>query len=266
MNINYVKVSPAQNMTAFITNYVPKHAYTHVAQTIMQYDYVHAEQVGFIVSPKKSPSILRLEMSGGEFCGNGVLAAAAYARYKGLTTNNEFSIEASGVTSALHCSVEDISPQVFDAKAEMPPPRVIEPMSVNIDGSDIQGTIVHMDGIAHFLIEKWLKEEDFSLIMKRLASRLEEPAIGIISYRERTENDYEMRPFVYVKTTQVECFERSCGSGSLALGASLHQQEKGDSFALRQPGGIIQVEMSPRINISTTVRFTCEGICVEDEL
>lgn len=266
MNINYVKVSPAQNMTVFITNYVPKHAYTRVAQTIMQYDYVHAEQVGFIVSPKKSTSILRLDMSGGEFCGNGVLAAAAYARYKGLTSMNDFFIEASGTASALRCFVEETSPHVFDAKAEMPSPRAIEPMSVKVGGRDIQGTIVHMDGIAHFLIEEWLKNDDFSFIMKELTSRLEEPAIGIISYRERGENDYEMRPFVYVKTTQAECFERACGSGSLALGAALHQQDKGDAFNLRQPGGIIRVEMSPHISISTTVRFTCEGMCFVDDM
>ncbi len=261
MNIDFVKVSPSQNMTVLITNYVPPKSYTHIAQSIMQYESIHAEQVGFIVAPKHSGAVLRLDMSGGEFCGNGVLAAAAYGHYKRLTSEHTFTLEASGVSEPLHCTVQPTSSHVYQAQAEMPRPLSIKELSITHSGSTLHGRVVEMDGISHFLIDVWLDKQDFPLVMEQIADQLDQPAIGIISYRKLAEGDYEMKPFVYVKTTGSQGFERSCGSGSLALGASLADLDKGNSFALRQPGGVIQVDIGDTYSISTTVKFTVEGFC-----
>lgn len=40
-------------MTVLVTNFVAPAHYSQIANTIMDYEYVNAEQVGFIVAPKK---------------------------------------------------------------------------------------------------------------------------------------------------------------------------------------------------------------------
>lgn len=105
MRLNFVKASPSQNMTAFITDYVTPSMYVPVANKLMDYEYLHVEQVGFIVGPKEKDAVLRLEMSGGEFCGNALLSAAAYCTHKALTNKEEFYLETSGSDTPLKCQV-----------------------------------------------------------------------------------------------------------------------------------------------------------------
>lgn len=103
MNIDFVKASPSKNMTILVTNYVPPTNYSRVAHTLMDYEYVNAEQVGFIEAPQNKDALLKLTMSGGELCGNAVLSAAAYCHYKGLTNENNFLLETTGVAEPLEC-------------------------------------------------------------------------------------------------------------------------------------------------------------------
>ncbi|GHI01573.1 hypothetical protein [Neobacillus kokaensis] len=259
MRLNFVKISPSKNMTVLITNYVAPAHYSQIANTIMDYEYVNAEQVGFIVSPKSQDSLLRLEMSGGEFCGNALLGAAAYCHYKGLTEKNRFLLETSGADSPLACAVEAKSSNYFEAKAEMPRPISIKDIVIDLNGRSISGCSVQLDGITHFLTDYWPCKDDFNLIIEAVTKKNENKAIGIIPYRRLTEKEYEIWPFVYVKETGSRFFEQACGSGSLALGIHLSKNGKGDKFHIHQPGGIINVETGVKNYISTNVRFTCEG-------
>lgn len=259
MKLNFVKISPSKNMTVLITNYVDPTYYSQIASTIMDYEYVNAEQVGFIGTPKSRDSLLRLEMSGGEFCGNALLGAAAYCHYNGLTEKNSFMLETSGAETSLECLVEAKSSNLFHAKAEMPLPLSIQDIEINLNGKSIKGTCVQLDGITHFLMDYWPTKDDFNLIIEEVTQKIENKAIGIIPYRKLTENEYETWPFVYVKETGSRFFEQACGSGSLALGIYL-SKGKEDKFNIHQPGGIVKVETGVKNYISTDVRFTCEGI------
>ncbi|MCO0599967.1 hypothetical protein NGI46_21455 [Peribacillus butanolivorans] len=259
MKLNFVKVSPSQNMTVFITNHVAQAHYAQIANTIMNYEYLNAEQVGFLVAPKNKNSILRLEMSGGEFCGNAILSAAAYCYYKGFCKDNSFLLETSGSETPLACDIEVKSPSVFEARAEMPQPIYTKDVVVNINGNSISGSIVQLKGITHFLTEFWPSKDDFRLILEAVTKKIEDKAIGIIPYRRLMENEYEVLPFVYVKETGSRFFERACGSGTLALGVYLAKKNKECKFKIHQPGGIINVEIGIKNYISTDVRFTCEG-------
>jgi len=259
MRLNFVKVSPSKNMTVFITNYVAPTYYAKISNIIMDYEYLNAEQVGFIVAPKNEKSVLRLEMSGGEFCGNAVLSAAAFCFYKGLTKNSRFLLETSGSELPLACEVKVKSPAHFEAKAEMPNPISIKDIVINLKGKSISGSIVHLNGITHFLTDYWPSEDDFSLIVEEVIKNFEDKAIGVIPYRRLREKDYEIRPFVYVKETGSRFFEQACGSGTLALGLYLSKIKNEKIFNIHQPGGIINVEIGVKNYISTDVRFTCEG-------
>jgi len=51
MRLNFIKSSSAKNTTVFITNYVDPQFYRKIARTVMSYEYLQAEQVGFIMKP-----------------------------------------------------------------------------------------------------------------------------------------------------------------------------------------------------------------------
>lgn len=261
MNVDFVKISPSKNMTVLITNYIAPTHYSKIAHSIMDYEYVNAEQVGFIVAPENKGSLLRLAMSGGEFCGNALLGAAAYCHYNGLTEKDRFLLETTGVDSPLECFVETKSPYLFEAKAEMPNDFIVDNMVVHLNGKNIFGSVVQMSGITHFITDYWICKDDFIHVIEEISEKIDNKAIGIIPYRNLKENDYEINPFVYVKETGSRFFEQACGSGSLALGVYLSKQTQEENFNVHQPGGIIKVETGVNNYISTTVRFTCEGFC-----
>ncbi|WP_042478510.1 diaminopimelate epimerase [Bacillus ndiopicus] len=263
MKLNFVKISPSKNMTILITNYIDPAQYSYIAKTLMDYEYINAEQLGFLVTPKSKDSLIRLEMSGGEFCGNALLAAASYCHYNGLTEQRNFLLETSGAESPLACLVEATSSNYFKAKAEMPEPLSIRELTFDLNGRNISGSCVQLDGITHFLTDYWPSQDDFNLIIEEVSKRIENKAIGIIPYRRLRENDYEIWPFVYVKETGSQFFEQACGSGSLALGIYLAKGIE-DKFNIHQPGGVINVETGAKNYISTDVRFTCEGFAEID--
>ena len=261
MRLDFVRVSPSKNMTVLIKNYVAPTRYAEIANKIMDYEFLNAEQVGFLVAPENKQSVLRLEMSGGEFCGNAVLSAAAYCSYKGLTKSNRFLLETSGSDVPLECVVEVKSASHFEARAEMPHPISTDEIAVGHNDRTISGSVVKLDGITHFVTDYWpSSKNDFNSLIEAVTERIDDKAIGIIPYRKLMEKEYEIWPFVYVKETGSRFFEQACGSGSLALGVFLSMKNKEYELKIQQPGGIIMVETGDKNYISTDVRFTSEGL------
>ena len=260
MRLDFVRVSPSKNMTVLIENDVAPARYAEIANKVMDYEFLNAEQVGFLVAPENKQSVLRLEMSGGEFCGNAVLSAAAYCSYKGLTKSNKFLLETSGSDVPLECVVEVKSPSYFKARAEMPHPISTEELAVSVNECVISGSVVKLDGITHFVTDYWPSSmDDFNSLIEAVTERIDDKAIGVIPYRKLMEKEYEIWPFVYVKETGSRFFEQACGSGSLALGIYLSMKNKEYALKIQQPGGIIMVETGDKNYISTDVRFTSEG-------
>ena len=69
MEIHFVIADPAGNITAIVKDGVADDDYRSVAAAIMQDPQWKVEQVGFITEPKVGGEA-RLQMMGGEFCGN----------------------------------------------------------------------------------------------------------------------------------------------------------------------------------------------------
>jgi diaminopimelate epimerase len=259
MVLNFIKASPSQNTTVFITSKCSPYLYGEIARTVMSYEYMNAEQVGFILQPENKGPVIRLEMAGGEFCGNASLAAAAYAVYKGIIDKESFYIEASGAWHPLECRVKTVSPFMYYAECEMPNPVSFEKHSINIEGLDITGSLVDFDGISHFVFGSWQEDKSkMDTILDAVLSSIEAKAVGIIPYRKLEEDNYEIMPYVWVKETGSRVFERGCGSGSMALGIHLKDHVEG-RLNVVQPGGEISVRMHQKNYISTRVKFTCEG-------
>lgn len=272
MRVSFVKLSPSENTTIIITEpEVKKEEYGKIATAAMAYSHLHGEQVGFLTPTQTAKAKGRMEMSGGEFCGNGLLALGAYVAWREAIEKERFSLEFSGVEKALSCEVEKTSSVSYRVKGEMPVKefRILQ-KEISVDNGSITGDLVEMTGITHFLFPIGDREKsviDFSLLLKNIEKEGENQAYGALGYWERG-GEIEMSPWVYVPGINSLREERSCGSGSLALGLLwAKKREKNIKETIRQPGGSIGVEIVydrekkkvTSASIETEVVITCEG-------
>ena len=121
MKFTVVMADPAGNRTAIVRSGVPKSERAKVAAAIMADPALRAEQVGFETRPLYGKSLGRLEMAGGEFCGN---AARSFGYL--LCKEKEIDhckIEMSGTREQLEviCDLERET-----SAAQMPMPEKLE--------------------------------------------------------------------------------------------------------------------------------------------
>ncbi|MEC0274872.1 MULTISPECIES: diaminopimelate epimerase [Peribacillus] len=243
--IEFIKFNPTQNMTILVkTNYLVEE-YKHIASKIMSYDSVHAEQVGFIEKPINNKAAAKLQMAGGEFCGNACMALAAFiASEKGLNQNDlaEIILEASGTDKLITCQMKRNLDE-YHCLVTMPIPKKIEQRTIKYDGNDLNMIIVRYHEFIHIVIEvdefdKTVREKAQSLA-KLLGVTLGANLIGVLLYKSKSE---EMAPLIYVPHLDSMIWERGCGSGTASLGAYLAWKNKGEIVTnIRQPGGDIKV-------------------------
>ncbi len=268
MKLNFVKLSPAENTTVLIINNIAKEKYNFIAKKILSYISLNAEQVGFIVKPKNTDSLCKLEMAGGEFCGNAVLATGALMRFLEYSKKPDFKIETSDKES-LNCFAEEIKPRIYKVKSEMPLKYNIQEWEYNED-LKLKGVMVEFEGITHILLpgNKDLSDIVIKKIFKQLKKKKTIKALGIIFYTGQ-DNSFKIKPYVYVPQAGSIVPERSCGSGSLALGIYIATKNR-DTHCLeiKQPGGVINVDIICENNrnfalkkafIETEVEITCKG-------
>lgn len=258
MRLKFVKASPCSNTTVFILDEVDKLQYSKVAAAVMDYDHLYAEQLGYIVPAADGQAVFRLEMSGGEFCGNALLSAAALVKYHKLSTDNRFYLESSGVDGILMCEAEEIVVGKYYSRAEMPAGNKRRKLSLTADGEVYSGTLVSLNGISHFVFAGEIPDRKYVAIMAALVHECKNSAYGIIPYKQLATDEYYIRPYVYVPETDSYVFEQACGSGSLSLGIVLADGLAKD-IAVRQPGGKIKVSIGENNYISGEVFFSCEG-------
>jgi len=273
VELDFIKLSPAKNTTVLITNYVPPSKYCKVASQVLSYTYLCAEQLGFITEPQhKSGSIIRLEMSGGEFCGNAVLALAAYVRYAGILEEDNFTIESSGVNSLLRCQIINKRNNCYRVKASMPLDFNYRLYKFDV----LKGVLIEFKGITHFLFENrgQLEGNKIKKLIKTLSCELKVAAMGFIPYKMEKDS-FQIEPCIYVSETDSLIFENSCGSGTLALGLFLAMRKKESVvYNIKQPGGIIKVQIKGRYErgdfkvqdafIENEVQITCSGKVLVD--
>ena len=148
------------------------------------------DQVGF-ACPADADTDGRMEMMGGEFCGNATRAYAMYvARQRGGLS--EVRLRVSGCDHVVTAAV-DLARGA--ARAEMPLPRAVR--AAEVEGH--AGTLVDLAGIAHLVIEGVAPSEDFFRAAEPLFSAIEGlDAYGVI-FLDRT--SHRMTPLVKVVDT-----------------------------------------------------------------
>lgn len=249
MKLNFIKVNPSENMTVFIEDDLPREKYFEIANKIMNYNSIHAEQVGFIEKPEnpKSRASARLQMMGGEFCGNASRSLAAVAVQRGFPNIAEkdgkylVPLEASGIDGVIGCQVEQKSSNGYEVALEMPLHRSISGIELEYKNEIFRGTIVDLPGISHavFFTDDRSLGEDFFEAVRASIKEFNYDAFGIMFYDEKEEF---MKPLVYVKDTDSLIWERSCGTGTVALGVVMaHLGKQSVDRNVNQPGGQMQI-------------------------
>lgn len=249
MKLNFIKVNPTENMTVFVLDNLPRTKYMYIANKLMNYNNINAEQVGFIERPmlKESNASVRLQMMGGEFCGNASRALAAVAVNRGYQNITEakgkFSVplEVSGLEEVIYCDVEIKGENAYEVAINMPLQRSLREIDVKYKDVVYKGRIVELYGISHavfFTDDKSLKEEFFEKVKSEIDD-LNYDAFGVMFFDEKQKF---MTPLVYVKDTQSLIWERSCGTGTVALGVVLSYVNKSNvDMNINQPGGKVQI-------------------------
>ncbi|WP_336764681.1 diaminopimelate epimerase [Paenibacillus sp. USHLN196] len=243
--IDFIKFSPTQNMTILVKTDHAAEQYSHIATRLMSYDNVYAEQVGFIEPTRRPEAVARLEMAGGEFCGNACMALASHhASEAGLAHQESMDImlEVSGTDQLIMCHVKKQQNE-YDCQVSMPIPKQIEQRTIRYEGIELDMVIIRYAEFIHIVIEV----DDFDDTMKKRAQTLArllgltlgDKLIGILLYQSKSE---EMAPLIYVPELDSLIWERGCGSGTASVGAYLAwSQQRGITQYIKQPGGAIKV-------------------------
>lgn len=282
---------PGGNATYIVFNAgLPRHLYGELDGQIKGHNSAALlEQGGFLEPSERGNAVLRLQMAGGEFCGNAARSAAAliaedflnrrrfaaiadYSLARQQDAAIHFPLEVSGTSKTLEVSCLQEG-RNWRVKTEMPVLPSFENISrhlIEIGGNQLEVQAVRMDGITHMLIsEASLPFVDdkarYESILHGLGSKLGllgEPALGCIWYSEDS-GQLRIKPVVWVKAIDSYFFESACGSGTMAA-ALVHAKEyrlNKSKVAVLQPSGCsITAEVESNTDQRIFTRGTIEGV------
>lgn len=267
MEISFIKTSPTQNVTVLVTTPVPRSEQPALAAKLLACDSVGGEQAGFIEPAKLPGARLRLQMMGGEFCGNATMSLGAWiARQDGLPDGGRvrYALEVSGTEGLAECRVERVG-SAYRGTVCMPLPEQVCDVTLTTDAGPQTFPLVRMPGIAHIVapVESGLSREEIARRIRGWNATLRADALGVLRYDAKGET---IEPIVYVPATDSAVWERGCGSGTAALGC-WHALRDGRSVrtSIRQPGGEIEVDAIvegnavARLTITGTVKIVAVG-------
>ena len=265
MRIQFVKFDPNGNITILVESRVPREAHAALAARLMA--EIGGEQAGYI--EPSGAARARLQMMGGEFCGNASMALAAHlAEADGLAegAEAEYALEVSGADGLVRCRVRREG-EAFRGRVQMPLPESVGEAAMPLGAAIPAGAVlplVRLPGIAHLIVpEGMMSDREAELRAPELCRELGAEAMGLMV----ASGDFSrMRPLVYVASTNSLVWERGCGSGTAAMGAYLAARLGHDvSLEIAQPGGTIGVRASwngravDEIEISGSVRVERQG-------
>lgn len=224
-------LDPAGNVTAIVCSDVPAAERARVAAQILRLPELGIEQVAFLTAPRSGGEI-RLEMMGGEFCGNALRCAGFYQALRNGTQGKSCVFaEISGA--------DGVQPVMADtaegtASTVMPLPLSVQPAG----WADVQAARVTFAGITHFVID--CAQPDETLVQRAIAAAPEASAVGAI-FLDRAHGS--IKPVVFVRETASCVAENSCASGSVATAVVLTADfaDGITEIGIGQPGGTLEV-------------------------
>lgn len=245
MQVRVLRANPAGNITLFVLDPVPREQRPEIAGRLMELSQLQAEQVGFLCPPTQG-CVGRMEMAGGEFCGNATRAfGMLMAREQGGL--DQVRVEVSGCDHPVNV---DVDLKAGTARAEMPLPQWVK----RVEAGGAAGTLVHLGGIAHLVVEHVEPSQDFFDRVESVFQDIAQlDAYGVIFLEPETG---KMTPLVKVPAANTLVWEGSCGSGSLACAVAQSQEMVNGEFArdYLQPAGVVRAT-AVRTNGAVTAAY-----------
>lgn len=235
MKLTYSLFDPTGNRTILVETPVPEARQPEIAAKLMELE-PETEQVGFY----QETDGIRLRMAGGEFCGNATMSAAVLHAVHIETEQLKAAVSVSGAAEPVSASVENQPDGYWIGTVEMPQPRSMQ--DVLLPGA---GTVpvVQFEGIAHVILDQPMPRPLAEKSAPEWCSLLEADALGLLFLDKRTGG---LTPLVYVPAAGTLCWEKSCASGTTAVGYYLaKEQQQPVTATLRQPGGVLKIAADP---------------------
>ncbi|MGM9591354.1 MAG: hypothetical protein ACI3VK_01380 [Oscillospiraceae bacterium] len=245
MMIEYWKVDPTGNITLIVETPVPRESQSRIAAELLRRDN-DAEQVGFLEAPEKAGARLRLQMMGGEFCGNAAISAAAIITCclePDGGSVRELFLDVSGAP--------DIVPVKISAESggcsgtvSMPLPESVCVYNFRLGDDTYTLPLVRFPGICHCIVSGGLSRETAQRCIADWCRQLDAEALGLMFCDEAAGS---LEPLVYVASTDTAVWESSCASGTAAAAAYLACARGVDvSISLSEPCGVLSAEAGLR--------------------
>ena len=252
MQCRIIRADPSGNITLFVLDPTDAAERPALAERLMRRPGSDIEQVGF-VCPAREGADGRLEMAGGEFCGNATRAFGTFlAMQTGRSGKVHMRVEASGCDRIVGV---DADLEQETARAEMPLPKLVR----QIDEKGVRGTLVHLGGIAHLVTEGTEPGEAYFERAESVFAQFPDlDAYGVIFL-----NGDKMTPLVKVPAAHTLVWEGSCGSGTVAAAVAQSAGLADGEFVrtYEQPAGSIMAAVARQKGevtaayIGGTVRF-----------
>ena len=234
MELKYTVWDPTKNITLLVSTPVERSAQAETAARLMA-ARPQVEQVGFLEPAAAPGAELRLQMMGGEFCGNASMSAAAELAQRTGGGARTVPLEVSGYPGVLSVRLSPRADGGWDGTVAMPLPRTVG--AAEIPGAG-RVPAVTFDGITHCIVPAGrLTRPQAEAAVRPLCAALGADACGILLYDEPAG---AFAPLVFVASTGTAVWESGCGSGTAAVAAVLAARAQADrTVRLRQPGGTI---------------------------
>lgn len=261
--LDFAKLSPGGNTTIIISTPVERSEQAKLANVLMNPLHLGAEQVGYLEPATKKSAVARLQMMGGEFCGNATRSLAyllARWGWPGVKMTGDVAmvpLEVSGVDRVLKAWVNADLGEWTGAGVNMPFRPSLDSVHETMVAKNMRGTLVELDGISHAIVDvsqvegktlPGLEDTDqidrFKTLAKTILNDLRwlnEAAAGVLFCKFKGENEVEMFPVVWVRDTKTLYAETACGSGSVAIALAVAKREMSREAMInvRQPSGSI---------------------------
>lgn len=215
MELTYSIYYPGGNTTALVNQLILNPALKKRINDKIMAVNPQVEQVGFL-----SQRSYRLEMAGGEFCGNATRCAAFYY-LKGQT--GKIRLKVSGVTKELMAGIDNQG----NTWAEMPVKSVNKKFGFNI---------VTLEGITQIISYAKPGKQKAKTILKKLGLLSSAPAAGVI-FTQQQRKIIKIYPIVWVRDIKTFFYETACASGTAAVGMfeSITTKKKNITLLIQQP-------------------------------
>ena len=233
--MNYIKADPQGNITAIVTDPADKEDRIRIAAEIMKTDGT-VEQVAFETETKNGADI-SIEMAGGEFCGNAALSAAALHLMRTGAEKGVCSVSVSGTGRNVEVYAEKIegtAAHSYRGRVSMPLPEKISPFDFKTDRGILTLNVVDFGGISHAVTDNASDKEFAVRNIAGMCRQYGADAFGLMLFDRRS---CTLEPLVYVPALGTVFWERTCASGTAAIGASCAPAD----LKIKEPGGVLGI-------------------------